>query len=115
MAKIWFDSLQAATQTSLRLLREAFVARFKPQSNIDISMSSLAQKADKSVKEYFSRFIDNLASKELPINIQISIITQGLKPPLISLVMPQNPQTQDLAIRLLRAFYTEKDWPDMDF
>ena len=93
VAKIWFDSLQAATQTSLRLLREAFIARFKPQNNIDISVLSLSQKADESVEEYFSRFIDNLASKELPENIQISIITKGLKPPLISLVMPQNPQT----------------------
>ena len=45
-----------------------------------------------SVEEYFSRFIDNLASKELPENIQISVITEGLKPPLISLFMPQNPQ-----------------------
>ena len=93
VAKIWFDSLQAATQTSLRLLREAFIARFKPTNNIDISVLSLSQKADESVEEYFSRFIDNLASKELPENIQISIITKGLKPPLISLVMPQNPQT----------------------
>ena len=50
VAKIWFDSIQAAKQTSLRLLREAFVARFKPQSNIYISMLSLAQKAKESVE-----------------------------------------------------------------
>ena len=43
------------------------------------------------MKAYFSRFIDNLASKELPENIQISIITKRLKPQLISVVMPQYP------------------------
>ena len=43
------------------------------------------------MKAYFSRFKDNLASKELPENIQISIITKRLKLRLISVVMPQYP------------------------
>ena len=85
VAKIWFDSLQDTTQSSFRLLREAFIAKFKPQNNVDISVLSMSQ----SVEEYLSRFIDNVATNDLPENIQISIIL----PPLVALVMPQNPQS----------------------
>lgn len=93
VAKIWFDSLQDTTKGSFRLLREAFIARFKPQNNIDITVLSMCQKQDESVEEYYSRFIDNMATKDLPENIQITVITKGLLPQLVSLVMPQNPQT----------------------
>ena len=93
VAKIWFDSLQDATQSSFRLLREAFIARFKPQNNIDITVLSMCQKQEETVEEYYSRFIDNVATKDLPENIQITVITKGLLPQLVALVMLQNPQT----------------------
>ena len=69
VAKIWFDSFQTGTQASLRLLREAFIASFKPTNNVDISVISLPQKQDETVEEYFRRFIDNVSDKDLPENI----------------------------------------------
>ena len=109
VAKIWFDSLQAGTQASLRLLREAFIARFKSTNNVDISVLSLTQNTDETVEEYFSRFIDNVSGKDLPENIQISIMTKGLLPQLVTLVMPQNPQTlEDLRQAMVLAEQTQK-------
>ena len=53
----------------------------------------MCQKQDEKAEEYYSRFVDNSRGKAIPENRQVSSLMKGLKPSLLSLVMPKNPQT----------------------
>ena len=93
IAKTWFDSLSEATQVNLDLLKTAFLNRFSNSSTVDISVLTIAQRSDESAEEYYARFVESSHAKAIPENIQVSILMKGLKPTLLTLVMPKNPQT----------------------
>ena len=93
IAKTWYDSLSGHTQQSMNLLKAAFLNRFKTTNNVDISVLTISQKQEESAEEYFSRFIESSHSREIPEQLQISILMKGLKPSLLTLVMPKNPGT----------------------
>ena len=60
---------------------------------MDHSVLTISQKQEESAEEYFSRFIESSHSREIPEQLQISILMKGLKPSLLTLVMPKNPGT----------------------
>ena len=91
IAKSWYDSLSDATQVSLDLLKADFITRFSVTSTVDISVLTMSQKQDEKAEEYYSRFVDNSHGKAIPENLQVSILMKGLKPSLLSIVMPKNP------------------------
>ena len=93
IAKSLYDSLLDATKLSLDLLKAAFITRFSVTSTEDISVLTMCQKQDEKTETYYSRFVDNSHGKALPENRQVSILMRGLKPSLLSLVMPKNPKT----------------------
>ena len=95
IAKTWYDSLSQTTQRSLDLLKTAFINRFKPTQTVDISVLTITQKHDESADEYFSRFIDSSYIRDIPEPLQISILMKGLRPSLLTLVMPKNPQSME--------------------
>ena len=93
IGKTWFDSLSEATKVNLDLLKTAFLNRFSGSSTVDISVLMIAQRSDESAEEYCARFVESSHAKEIPENLQVSILMKGLKPTLLTLVMPKNPQT----------------------
>ena len=95
IAKTWYDSLSQTTQWSLDLLNTAFINRFKPTQTVDISVLTITQNPDESADEYFSRFIDSSYIRDIPEPLQISILMKGLRPSLLTLVMPKNPQSME--------------------
>ena len=54
---------------------------------------SVLAKQKESAEEYFSWFIESSHLREIPEHLQISILMKGLKPSLLTLVMPKNPGT----------------------
>ena len=55
---------------------------------MDISVLTISQKQEESADEYFSRFIESSHSREIPEQLQISILMKGLKPSLLTLAAP---------------------------
>ena len=95
ITKTWYDSLSQTTQPSLDLLRTAFINRFKPTQTVNILVLTMTQKPDESADEYFSCFIDSSYIRDIPEPLQVSILMKGLRPSLLTLVMPKNPQSME--------------------
>ncbi|MES9902580.1 MAG: hypothetical protein ABW168_07845, partial [Sedimenticola sp.] len=95
IARTWYDSLTDATQRSVASLRDAFLTRFKRSTHCDLAVLNIVQRATEYVEEYFARFVEVAQGRDLPEPLAVSIVVKGLKPCLVGLVMPQNPQTLD--------------------
>ena len=60
---------------------------------MDITVLTIEQWSDESAEAYYASFAESSHSKEVLENLQVSILMKSLKPTLLTLVLPKNPQT----------------------
>ena len=91
----WYEGLPAATQTDINLLTQAFRAKFiEPGPNMlqqQIAALSKQQQADESVEEYAAEARTRLANLGYNPNQQLTMIINGFRPDIKSVVLQHMP------------------------
>ena len=60
---------------------------------MDISVLTIAQWSEVYAEAYYASFVESSYAKVALQNLQVSILMKGLKPTLLTLVLPKKPQT----------------------
>ena len=108
-AETWFASLDPIIKTSLEAIREAFMARFRPSSKLNLKLLECSQKEDETVEDYFHRITSSLADRPIDQDWLVHELMKGLKSEIKKPVIQEDPQTlEELRNTATRAEVAER-------
>ena len=105
-ARIWYDSLEDATKTDLKQLKDALGARFTKQDILDTELLDITQRPEENCNDYFTRVLKKAQHNNADKSLVSSLAIKGLRPAIKQIVMPMNPLSFDEARQ--RAILAEK-------
>ena len=95
LAETWYNSLTEQQRTDYEQLREAFTAKFiaVPATAMQRQLSTIqrTQQASESVDAYFTETRAKLAEHNFPAQLSISLLINGLRPDIKTLVLQHQP------------------------
>ncbi|XP_067676086.1 uncharacterized protein [Haliotis asinina] len=91
-AKVWFDSMAFGMETDVETQLQAIEDRYS-QTSLNPASLLMQQLPTETVNQYIDRYLSGLSGDDVPVNIQVRVALQGLKPELRKVVGNKEPKT----------------------
>ncbi|KAK3101812.1 hypothetical protein FSP39_006539 [Pinctada imbricata] len=93
VAGVWFDTLDASYKVTLETVKIAFIARFKPTSNLKLDLMDIKQLPNEKVDDFINRVTALTVDRPADPEMLLHVVSKGLRPSILKRVIQEDCST----------------------